>query len=65
MEEGHDVGLSGGSDFTSRVGSCTQIKGHDWACEAAAGRPTPIQGLEKPGLHLINQQLVIQLWIVG
>jgi len=51
MEEGHDVGLSGGSDFTSRVGSCTQIKGHDWACEAAAGRPASIQGLEKPGLH--------------
>jgi len=59
MEERHDVGLFGGSDFAIRASVCTQIEGHDWAREAAAGRLAPIQRLEKTGLLLVNQQEVI------
>jgi len=49
MEEGHDVGLSGGSDFTSRVGICTQIEDMTGLARPLLAAPHPFRGLEKTG----------------
>jgi hypothetical protein len=56
MKERYMVCLSGGSDFTCRVGAGAQLEGHYWAREAAAGRPAPVQGPKKRDPKAINQQ---------
>jgi hypothetical protein len=65
MEKRYAVCLPGGSDFAVRAGVCTQIEGHDWAREAAAGRPAPIQGLENRDYSTLTNNLCFNSWIVG